>query len=1471
MHHKSIMFLIMGSLVAFGIYALVVMPKNEFPSFTVRQGVVVAAYPGATAEEVETQVTKPLEKFLWEFKEVVRDKTYSQSKEGMCYVFLTLDNINTRDEFWSKFKLKLQQFKSNLPSGVLALMAIDDFGDTSAMLITLESDDKTYRELHDYVGDLEDRLRTIKELSAIRVSGEQTEQIAVYIDRDRLSSYGINAATLLSSIQGQGMQIMSGSLDDGSLVRPIHIQSQTASEYDVAEMIVYSDPAGRVVRLRNVAEVKREYPDADTYVKNNGHKCLVVSVEMQEGNNIVDFADKVKDEIAAFQKTLPESVKIFTITDQGKMVNDSIMDFLKELLISIIAVIIVIMLLLPFRVAGVAAGTIPITVFISLAVFYFLGVELNTVTLAALILTLGMIVDNSIVIIDCYIEQIGQGRSRWHAASASAKEFFSAIFSATLAISITFVPLLFTMSNMMKDFIKWFPYAISIILGVSLLVAVFMVPYLQYAFIKKGLKKKEGEENKKTFLDRMQATYDWLIDHCFNHPYITLLIGIAGIIVGGILFGVVPQALMPRAERNQFAVEIYLPAGTAMERTEQVADSLRDMMKKDERVVNITTFYGSGSPRFHTAYAPQMGGTNFAQFIVNTKGNKATEDLLDEFSEKYPNYFSDAQIRLKQLDYTDALSPVEIRFLGDDLPTLHRLTDKAAAIMRQKPELTFVRTTFEGTQPAVKITLNEEEANRLGLSKTLLSLNLATRFGSGLPAATVWEGDYPVSVVIKDKNAGHQSADGMENATVSGMLPGVNVPLRQVADVQPDFNYGQIVRYNGIRAMSATADIKRGLNLNKVTDGVLASLDSVRVEAEKAGVKMIAGGQREKDNDYGPQIYGGLALSIVVIFAILIFHFRNIKLSLLIMASLLFSVAAAPYGMLIMGQDMSMTGTLGMISLMGIIVRNGIIMIDYAEELRLKERYSAKQAALHAAKRRMRPIFLTSAAASMGCVPMVIANSPMWGPLGVTVCFGTLISMLYIITMIPIGYWLIFRQLDKKRHNVNKNLQPVAATAVALMLAVVPVNAQEVYNLQQCRELALQNNVKLRNQRLEIESAKLQEQEAKASYFPQVTAGASYFHANDYLIKQNISVGEEQQQNLGATMQAMGLDPTALASLPMNYELGYIKQGAFVNFMALQPVYMGGRITAGNKLAKLQTEVKQLMLEQTEDDVVKTVEGYYNQLLSLYEKQKTVAAASKQVAEIYKDANNAYNAGVANRNDVLTVQLKQNELTVDSLKLINGINVCRLVLAQYIGHAGEQIDIDRSLTDEIPHPSTYLTDHPSALANRVESALLDKSVEAEKLQTKLKQGEMLPQVAVGATAYYHNLVSGGDARIIGLATVSIPISEWWSNKGVKRQKIAQKIAEQNREDNRQLMLIQMQSAYDNLDNAYQQVLVARKSITQSEENLRLNRDFYQAGMSPMSDLLDAQTKCQQAYDQLTEAKINYLNCRTAYLIAVGKN
>lgn len=1017
MRKSSIMLLIVSAFIVFGIYSLINMPKNEFPTFTVRQGVVAAVYPGATSAEVEEQVTKPLEKFLWGFKEIKKAKTYSESKDGMCYVFVELnDDVNNKDEFWSKFKIRLQQFKGELPSGVLALIANDDFGDTSAKLITLESKDKTYRQLHDYMNDLQDSLRTIPEVANMRIYGEQKEQIGIYIDRDRLSTYGLNTATLLASLKSQGLTIISGDVDDKNTVRPIHVVSNLATENDVAQQIVFSDPAGNVIRLRDIATIKREYPDADSYVKNNGKKCIVLSLEMNEGKNIVQFGDKVTEIMNKYQSSLPSDVHIYTITDQSQVVNSSVVDFLKELLIAIVSVIVVIMLLLPIRVASVAAGTIPITIFIALGIFYAFGIELNTVTLAALIVTLGMIVDNSIVIIDCYIEKIDQGMSRWHAATLSAKEFFSSIFSATLAISITFFPLLITMRGMMLDFVKWFPLGVSIVLGVSLLIAVFMVPWMQYTFIKKGLKQDNSKQKHKTFLEIIQHYYNILINACFRHPFITLGFGVVTIVIGGALFANAPQKLMPRAERNQFAVEIYMPSGTAIERTAQVADSLQHLMKRDSRVLNVTTFYGSGSPRFQTSYAPQIGGTNFAQFIVNTKDDEDTQALLDKFTPMYSSYFSDAQVRIKQLDYSDAISPIEIRFSGSDLSQLHKTVDHAMAIMRRDSDLLLVRSNFEGTTSGLNVIMNSDESNRLGINKAMLSMNLATKFGNGIPLTKVWEGDYPVNVMLKDVKTGKQNPDDLSNAMVSGLVPGVNVHLSQIANVKPDWHESMIVRRNGVRTISVLADVRRGVNLNKITDRTLTSLKSV----SDKGVTLKVGGQRASDDENGPQIYGGLSISIVIIFLILIFHFKDIRMSVLIMFSLLFSLLGAAIGIYVMRQDVSLTGILGMISLMGIIVRNGIIMIDYAEELRKKNRISAKHAAIQAAERRMRPIFLTSAAASMGVVPMVIQNSPMWGPMGVVVCFGTIVAMFFILTMIPIGYWMIFRIEDKKRHLKNE-------------------------------------------------------------------------------------------------------------------------------------------------------------------------------------------------------------------------------------------------------------------------------------------------------------------------------------------------------------------------------------------------------------------------------------------------------------------
>lgn len=1012
MRSWQIVFLIVGILAFFGIYALREMPKQEFPEFTIREGVIVAAYPGATSLEVEEQLARPLENFIFSYKEVNKSKTISQCKDGMLIVNVKLnDNITDKDAFWSKFKHGLSMFKSELPQGVLALVAQDDFGDTSSFLVTLESEDKTYRELEDYLNGLESRLRKVEAVSSLRRFGIQKEQISVYIDQKKLVAYGIGQNMLAMNLFSQGFTVMSGSLENESFTAPIHISQPYSKEKDIAEQIIYSDPQGHIIRLKDIATIKKEYPSPDSYIKNNGIKSILLSIEVRKGSNIVNTGKDVNEILAAYQTELPEDVNMYKITNQSKVVDESVNNFLKELMIAIVAVILIVMALVPFRVAAVSAATIPITIAISLGIFYTFGIELNTFTLAALLVTLGMIVDNSIVIVDSYIEKLDHGYSRWYASISSAKSFFRSIFSATLAISITFFPFLLTTTGMYNEFLQTFPWAITIVLFVSLAVAVLLIPYMQYVFIRKGLN--GNKKKRRSFLDILQDKYDWLIEKCFKHPRTILVVGLLSIIIGIIWFGALPQRLMPVAERNQFAVEFYLPKGASIEQTAIVADSLEKIMQQDERIVSITSFIGTGSPRFHTTYAPQAPGTNFAQFIVNTQSNDATEAILNEYTDKYNNYFPNAFVRFKQMDYSDAKSPVEVRLSGNNIADLKIAADSIIRRMHTMDELCLIRTDFEQQMSGISIRLDEDEATRLGISKGSLSLEMAMKYNkNGIPVTTLWDGDYPISVVLKSDKSGETTMDDISNEYVSGFGGAIAIPVKQVASLHPDWTEGQIVRRNGERTLTVLADIRRSLNITETT---ALLYENIRYTDLPEGVTLSIGGQEEADNEAKPQIMGALMIAIIMIFFILVFHFRKINMALLVLTSATLSLIGAAFGIWMMDLEVGTTAIIGIVSLMGILVRNGIIMLDYAEELRTKEKMTVYQAALTSAKRRMRPIFLTSAAASMGVIPMILGKSALWAPMGTVICFGTLFSMVLVVTVLPVAYWVVFRKTTAKK------------------------------------------------------------------------------------------------------------------------------------------------------------------------------------------------------------------------------------------------------------------------------------------------------------------------------------------------------------------------------------------------------------------------------------------------------------------------
>ena len=1029
LEHYSISLLIIGILFVLGIYGMYIMPKDEFPHATIRQGVVVAVYPGATSEEVEQQVARPLERYLFTYGEVNRAKTTTTSQNGMCIVMVRLnDEVNNKDEVWSKIKHGLNSFKAQLPSGVLAIVVNDEFGNTSALLIAIESDQRSYRELKLYSDELSDRLRRIPSVANVKLYGEQKEQISLYVDRQRLQAYGIGQQMLFSALQSQGITTMSGSISDRDQHIPIHVEAMEQSEEEIANQIIFSDPAsGKLVRVRDVARVVREYDPLASRIEQDGHPCVLLSMEMTPGNNVVLYGKEVDRVLDDFrQNELPDDVNVTRIADKPKVVSMSVSDFLRDLLISMVVIILVMMILFPLRSAIVAAITIPLSTFVSVAIMYMAGIELNIVTLAALIVVLGMIVDNAIVVIDGYLEYLGKGYEPNEAAVASARQYFMPMMLATICICAIFFPFLWTMKGVFHDCLVDFPWTITINLMVSLLLAVTVIPFLEVRIIRPGKVTTGGNAITKW----VQTTYNKVLGQTFRHPWLTMAIGLVLILLSSLIIPTLKIRLFPYADRDQFAVEIFLPEGKGMKETELIADSVRRVLQKDERITGITSFIGCSSPRFMDAYAPQMAGSNYAQFIVNTKSDKATLKLLADYQPRFSEAFPNAYVKFKRLDYLE-VNELEYRFYGENLDSLHVVADRLMDRMRQMPELEWVHTDYLQPSPIINVVLDPVTSAQLGITRSSAQLSLSATT-SELRVGQIWErqrmsaGDYELPVIVKDDsdmtfstiaNLGISSPMTMASSALDGTNS--TIPLRQIADVSPQWSESRIVHRGGERCITVTAQFAQGVFTAPVEKKIV---DIMQNEIElPQGVRSEVGGEIEYGDEAMPQIIGGIVIAEIIVFFFLLFNFKKYGITLVCMAALALMIPGSLIGLGLMNRALGLTSIFGLITLMGMIMRNEILIFEHANDLvkkyvaehgdwktdRKAYNEAVKQSAYEAGRRRMVPIFLTTATTAVGVVPMIIAQSSFWMPVGVTIFAGGIGSLILVVTMLPVVYWKV--------------------------------------------------------------------------------------------------------------------------------------------------------------------------------------------------------------------------------------------------------------------------------------------------------------------------------------------------------------------------------------------------------------------------------------------------------------------------------
>jgi len=995
------------------------MSRREDPKISIPQGLIVAYYPGANSMQVEQQVTKKLEEYLFKYEEVDRAKTYSSSQDGQVVINVELKgDVKNSDVFWSKLRQQLMLAKQiDLPNGVVGPIVNSDFGDTEAMIFGISGKGVPYDQLKQYAQQLEDILRTVPEVSKVKRSGDIDEEILVTSNSALMAQYDLNLQDVINILQSQNDIYPTGDIEISSFQVPLYTKGFYNTQEELANQIIGTSKSGSVIRLKDIATLTRTYADPKNKLKVNDNNALIVSVQMLSGKNVVKSGDDVREKLAEFKKSIPSNITLTTIIDQPEVVSHNVSHFLREFLLAIISVVIVIILMLPFNIALVSALAIPMTIALTLGLMNLFGIELHQVSLASLIVVLGMVVDDAIVVADNYVELLDKGVKRWEAAWKSASELVVPIFVATITIIFAFMPMVM-LTGSVGEFIRSMPLTVSIALASSFIVAMFFTPLLCYTFIKQGVHTAQAKSKKKkgSLLDKVQSGYNNLLDKCTAYPKTTAIVGLIPVIFAVLLFKFgVKQKFFPEAERNQFVIELWLPTGTNLNATEKATEKLEALIKNDKRVVNYTTFIGTSSPRFYYNFAPEFPVTNYAQILLNTTDIAAAEELTEELAGKIENVVPEGSPQIRLMQQGKPLkAPVEVQIWGDNISFLKSIAQQVDCIISNTQGSVYIRNDFKEDYYGLDIQL-KPEAERLGFTTESVAKSVYAGF-SGADITTIREGNKAVKVVFQlDENA-RQTTNDINKIYLASPATGANVPLEQIAELKPVWKTGRIMHRNGVRMLTVQSNTQGKVLASEILQKIQPEISKLTLPE---GYKITYGGEYKNKQETFPEMIGVLGISLILIFFTLLFQFRNLKEAIIIMLTIPLAMFGAMLGLFITGNNFGFTAFVGVISLSGVVVRNAIILIDHIHELVKHHGMDLRTATIETGKRRFRPIFLTAMAAAIGVLPMILSGSPMWSPLASVIAFGVVIELINGLLWVPAVYLLWVVPKSEKNNKLD--------------------------------------------------------------------------------------------------------------------------------------------------------------------------------------------------------------------------------------------------------------------------------------------------------------------------------------------------------------------------------------------------------------------------------------------------------------------
>src|ERR1700760_2378996 len=1018
-HPALVMFLIVMLGVA-GFASYQKLGRAEDPFFTVKVVNVTVLWPGATSQEMQMQVADPIEKKLQELPFFEKVQTYS--KPGFTAMQVTFrDSTSPKDVPYLFYLLrkKLVDVQPQLPAGILGPVVNDEFSDVDSILYMMTGAGADYAQLKKVAEGMRQRLLKVNGVTKVDLYGTQDERIYVEFSHAKLATLGITPQALFDSLAKQNNVVPAGTVETSAQRVPLRVTGALDGAKAVAETPVESN--GRVFRLGDIATVTHGYVDPPSFqVRQEGKPAIGIGVVTAKGANILELGKDVEEATSEFMKAVPQGVDVKMIADQPKVVEHAVSEFVHSFIEALAIVLFVSFLALGWRTGIVVALSVPLVLSIVFIVMNAMSIDLHRISLGALIIALGLLVDDAIIAVEMMVVKMEQGWDRIRAASFAWESTAFPMLTGTLVTAIGFVPIGFAVSAV-GEYAGGIFWVVAIALLASWVVAVLFTPYIGVKLLPNFKKLEPGHDPHEIYETRMYRGLRRVIEWCVRWR-ITVVAATVGIFVLSIVgFGHVQQQFFPLSERPELFFQLRLPAGTAFGTTLESVKRAEALLKDDKDLNTYTAYVGQGSPRFWLGLNPQLPNEAFAEIVILSKDVEARERIKTRLEKAVADgALSEARVRVDRFNFGPPVGfPVQFRVIGPDTAKVRDIAYQVRDVMRQNPNVREPQLDWNEQSPYLKLVVDQDRARALGLTPQDVSQALAMLI-SGAPGTTVRDGIEKVGVVARAVPSERLDLARVGDLTVTSRN-GVAVPLQQIARIEYAHEEPILWRRNRDMAITVRSDVNDGVQAPDVTNQISPKLKEIRDHLEPA-YRIEAGGGVGGTAKGNASIFKLFPVMIIVMLTLLMIQLQNFSRLLLVFLTAPLGIVGASLGLNIANQPFGFVALLGLIALAGMIMRNTVILVDQIET-DVAHGLTRREAIVEATVRRARPVVLTALAAILAMVPL--SRSAFWGPMAITILGGFFVATFLTLLYLPGLYALWFRKsLDETGASEHVDLAP---------------------------------------------------------------------------------------------------------------------------------------------------------------------------------------------------------------------------------------------------------------------------------------------------------------------------------------------------------------------------------------------------------------------------------------------------------------